>query len=640
MKYADVILPIPSDINFTYKIPEGMKIDKGFRVIVPLGSSGRTVTGFVTAVKKDHAESSFEIKSIKSSLDTEAVFDDSVLSLASFIAENYSCSVGEAFDVILPSTKSSGDDAEYSDNDIFSIELSKTQHAVYDSIKDDSGTHLIYGITGSGKTELYLKLAENELSKGKSVIILLPEISLSWQIFSRIKAVFGDKAVLYHSALTPKQKMKSWLSFYKGNAKIAVGTRSAVFMQSPDLSMIVIDEEHDASYKEHSVPRYNAKRIALHRMKSVNGKTVLGSATPSAESYYAAKSGVMKMHVLTERYSNVEMPLINIVDYPEKGLLSNALKNAVYETSKRGMQSVLLLNRRGYSPTVQCSSCGEQVKCADCSVNMTYHKKGSLVCHYCGKEVSLIEKCPVCGGELKFIGSGTQKAEDIIADEFRDLRIFRLDQDSARKKKTVPEMIDKMKKSEIDVLLGTQMISKGFDFPNLALSAVLNADIGLGVPDFRSSERIFSLLTQLAGRCGRRGEQGRVIIQTKDISNPLFKYLKTHDYVSFIERELTIRKALSYPPFSFLLRIIIKGEDEEKVIEKSFEIENYLKKNIPDSVDLLGPAPAPIEKLGKNFRYHFILKSKQRKDLVAVSKSVKNETGIKIDIDLDPVDLL
>ena len=640
MKYADVILPIPSDINFTYKIPEGMKLDKGYRVIVPLGSSGRTVTGFVTSVKDDAPDSNYEIKTVKSSLDTEAVFDDSVMQLAAYISENYSCSIGEAFDVILPSTKSSGEDAEYSENYNFTIELSKTQHAVYESIKEEAGTHLIHGITGSGKTELYLKLAENEIAGGKSVIILLPEISLSWQIFSRIKAVFGDKAVLYHSALTPKQKMKSWLSFYKGNAKIAVGTRSAVFMQSPDLSLIIIDEEHDASYKEHSVPRYNAKRVALYRMKSVNGKTVLGSATPSAESYYAAKCGIMKMHTLTERYSNVDLPLINIVEYPEKGILSNALKNAVYETSKRKMQSVLLLNRRGYSPTVQCSSCGEQVKCSDCSVNMTYHKKGSLVCHYCGREVSLIDKCSVCGGELKFIGSGTQKAEDIIAEEFRDLRVFRLDQDSARRKKTVPEMIEKMKKSEIDVLLGTQMISKGFDFPNIELSAVINADIGLGVPDFRSSERIFSLLTQLAGRCGRRGQQGRVIIQTKDVSNPLFKYLKSHDYVSFIERELSIRKALSYPPFSFLLRIVIKGENEEKVVEKSFELENYLSKNIPDSVDILGPAPAPIEKIGKNFRYHFILKSKLRKDLIAVAKFLKNETGIKIDIDLDPVDLL
>ncbi len=640
MKYADVILPIPSDNIFTYRIPEDMKLDKGFRVVVPLGSSGRTVTGFVTGIKNDVQESSFEIKYIKKSLDTEAVFDDSVLSLASFIAENYSCSKGEAFDVILPSTKSSDEEADYADTENFSIELSKSQNAVYEAIKDDSGTHLIHGITGSGKTELYLKLAENELSMGKSVIILLPEISLSWQIFSRIKAVFSDNAVLYHSALTPKQKMKSWLSFYKGNAKIAVGTRSAVFMQSPDLSMIIVDEEHDASYKEHSVPRYNAKRIAIHRMKSANGKTILGSATPSAESYYAAKCGIMKMHTLNERYSNVDLPVIDIVDYPDKGILSNALKNAVYETAKRKMQSVLLLNRRGYSPTVQCSSCGEQVKCDDCSVNMTYHKKGSLVCHYCGKEISIIEKCPACGGELKYVGSGTQKAEDIISDEFRDLRIFRLDQDSARKKKTVPEMIEKMKASEIDILLGTQMISKGFDFPKLALSAVINADIGLGVPDFRSSERIFSLLTQLAGRCGRRGEQGKVIIQTKDISNPLFKYIKSHDYISFIERELSIRKALSYPPFSFLLRLIVKGENEEKVIEKSIELENYLKQNIPDSVNMLGPAPAPIEKLGKNYRYHFILKSKQRKELVSVSKSVKNISGIKIDIDLDPVDLL
>lgn len=643
MKYCSVILPLPLREPLTYIAEDAVTVLPGMRVMVPLGEGGRLVRGFVASVSDVRPSGDYALKQIVSVLDTRPVFDDRLLALAGFTAESYAATIGEALDAALPSGKSDHEPLPLSADDTTEHTLSSEQQQIFDEITatmKPGSLHLLYGVTGSGKTEVYLSLAERAVAEGKSALFLLPEISLSWQIYARVQRTFGSRAVLYHSGLTPTERMKNWLAFMDGTARIAVGTRSAVFMQCPSLGLIVLDEEHDHSYKEHSNPRYHAKRIAAYRAQQEGASVIYGSATPSAESYLLALRGKLGLHRLASRYGGAALPSISVVNSSGR-VLTTELKNAVYETVKAGNQCVLLLNRRGHSPNVSCEHCGRSVECDDCSVRMTFHKSGKLICHYCGVEKPVPETCPHCGGPITMSGAGTQKAEERIAEEFRTLRLFRLDQDSARRKKVVPEMIERMKNGEMDVLLGTQLVSKGFDFHRVVLSAVISADIGLGVPDFRAPERVFALLMQLAGRSGRRSA-GSVIIQTQEPDNPLFAFLKKHDYEGFIRRELSMREALRYPPFIYLLKILTRDPDEQKAEERSEMIAESLETQFGgEASDILGPAPAPIPKIGRHFRHQLIIKSSSRDLLVRMAHHVRfvlKPAGTEVDI--DPVDMV
>jgi primosomal protein N' (replication factor Y) len=652
MTYADIYLPVPVEGPFTYRIPDGMIVQSGMRALVPFGR--RKETGFVVRVHSEKPEK-FETKEIVSVVDDEPLFDERLVDLSRGIAADYICSTGEALALAIPSAKSSGtrgtDGADESITDVEEIVLNNEQSAAFDEITRSFGSkraHLLYGVTGSGKTEVYITLAKWMLGEGRSSIILVPEISLSAQLFERFESHFGNDLVLYHSGITPNQRLLSWKKFFRGEARVVVGTRSAIFMQSPAPGLVVIDEEHDGSYKEHSTPRYNARRVAMLRARMERSLVVLGSATPSIESLYAAEQGTIGLSRLTTRYGGVSMPSIEIVGIEGKhddDLLSTSLKISTKRITDAKRQAIFLLNRRGFSPIVFCRTCKKKIECPSCSISMNYHKNGQLLCHYCGYTRPMPDECPSCGSEdMTKLGSGTQRIEELIEKTFAGKRIFRLDQDSARVKGASKKMIEQMRDGEIDILVGTQMVAKGFDFKKVDLVGVVLADIGMNLPDFRAAERTFSLLSQVAGRCGRGEVAGKVIIQTLNTEHELLRMIVKQDYDEFYKRELEMRKLMSYPPFARIVRLLLRGTDERKVREAADAVAEIVRENakgLPAIV--LGPGPAPLSKIGGNYRYHLILKAKDGESLRRIARAAYEGYGKSdpyLEIDVDPFDML
>ena len=654
-KYADVYVGYPIDGSFTYLIAPDKNIQPGIRVRVNFRN--KVVTAFVFRVHENRPDLK-EIKEILQIIDASPIFDNRLVALTEYTAVNYICNTGEVMAMALPSGEKPSARYKHPFKNRKpvnkNIKLSSEQKTIYldilNSYKTGQPFHLIFGITGSGKTEIYIELAKHIMSLGRSVIYLVPEITLSSQIFERLYNVFHNDLIVYHSRLTANQRLHNWIRFYNGDAKIAVGTRSAVFLQCPNLGLIIIDEEQDWSYKEHSTPRYHARRLAYHRCRTENALMVMGSATPSVESLYIAEQGVFRLHNLKSRFGEAVLPEIEILKVdPKKGeaLLSPRIMLQTKRSLSQGNQAIFLLNRRGFSPVVFCEDCKEVLHCPHCNISLNFHKTGKVICHYCGYSRDMPDKCPECSSEnIVKLGAGTQKLEEMINKSFPENNIFRLDQDSTRKKYAIFDIVEKMSKGEIDILLGTQMVAKGFDFHNVAIVGVLLADIGLNMPDFRASERIFSLLIQGAGRCGRGNVRGKVIIQTLDPDNPIFKFLKNHDYIGFYKYELSMRKLLQYPPFTRITRLLIRGKKEEKVIESINNLKNALEKEIVSSnspVAVLGPVSAPLSRISNYYRYHIILKSEEIESIRKAVRAVKNiVTGkdIYLEIDIDPYDVL
>jgi len=645
--FVEVAIASPLKNTFTYRIPEGQNVLPGMRVKVHF--KNRIETGYTISLHNNPSDE-FEIKPIEEILDEEPIFDERLIELAEYVSSFYLASIGEVLNKALPSGNFSKkkkflDSSSHNRREVL---LTQKQQKIFEDINStNSGAHLIFGVTGSGKTEIYIKLAQSCIERGRSVIFLVPEISLSTHIFHRIADVFGDSMILYHSGVSDTQRFENWMKFKKGEAKIAVGTRSAIFLQPPELGLIIIDEEQDYSYKEHSSPRYNARRIAFYRSIKENALLVLGSATPSIETMYAAQKGTIKFHHLKERYGDAILPDVEIVKLDSGTVISSRLRAYTDKTIKRGNQAVFLLNRRGFAPFVMCRDCGTVFECPNCSIGLNYHKNKGLLCHYCGFSKPLPDTCPECDGlSIVKLGAGTQKIEDLIFREFPDYRVFRLDQDSAKKKGTASLLSNSMRNGEVDILLGTQMVAKGFDFQKVTLAAVLLADIGVNIPDFRANEKIFSMLYQLAGRAGRGSEPGVVIIQTLNENLPIFKFLKEHDYLGFYRWELKIRESLEYPPFSRLARIVLRGKSEETISLCAETLASEFKRIIDEQnlkVQMLGPAQAPLFKVGKNFRYHIILKSKNLKELrelIAEGIKIQLKQTVYLEIDIDPVEML
>jgi len=652
-RFADVYVGYPIDGSYTYKIPENMEIDQGIRVQVNF--NGKIITAFVHQIHSIKPDL-FEPKDIIKAIDEKPIFDSRLVELSKYTSNNYICSIGEVMAMAIPSGKRASKRFKipFQKEESTERSLTEKQKIIYDDIlssyRDNRLFHLIFGITGSGKTQVYIDIAKNIIKQGRSVIYLVPEISLSSQIFKWLYNVFGNELILYHSHLTQNQRLYNWMRFYSGDAKIAVGTRSAVFLQCPDLGFIVIDEEHDGSYKEHSTPRYHARRLAYYRCRKENAILLLGSATPSIESLYTTEKGIFKLHTLKERYGNASLPDIEIVKiFHKKGseMLSPKLKLFSKRAMDNGNQIIYLLNRRGFSPIVICNSCGDVAGCPHCNVSLNFHMDGALQCHYCGYKRKLSNQCLKCGSEdILKLNAGTQRVEDIIKKTFRNSRVFRLDQDSARKKNTIVELITKMNNGDIDILLGTQMVAKGFNFLNVSVVGILLADIGLNLPDFRSPEKLFSLLIQVAGRCGRGNIKGRVIVQTLNENHYLFSFLKNHDYFNFYKHELSIRKMMHYPPYSSIIRLLIRGKKEERVITAIHNLKDEIEKKIKgkgSTINILGPSSAPLAKIANNYRYHMILKSTDKEELLKITKSIKyNVSGrdIYLEIDVDPYNML
>ena len=539
----------------------------------------------------------------------------------------------------------------YKDRDFVKKKLTIDQESVVKSvINGNDSTYLLYGVTGSGKTEVYMEIIDYYLKLGKTSIVLVPEISLTPQMVNRFRERFGDKIAALHSALSDGEKYDEWRRIYRGEASIVIGARSAIFAPLKNIGVIIIDEEHSDSYKQSdSSPRYNAKDVAILRSKYHKCPVVLGSATPSLETMARAKKGVFKLLELPNRVNGKSLPKVSIIDMNDrkrnKGNFSLELLNSIRDRLDKNEQIILLLNRRGYSNFVTCKNCGFTFKCPNCDITLTYHKSSNtLRCHYCGYGEKVYKKCPECKEEsLSNLGVGTQKIEEELSKLFPISRILRMDYDTTSRKGMHEEMIEDFKSHKYDILLGTQMVAKGLDFSLVTLVGVINADTSLNIPDFRSSENTFSLLSQVAGRSGRSEKTGEVIIQTFNPDHYAISLVKTHNYLGFYEKEMSIRKMLKYPPYYYLCNIKISGKDAGYIYAEALKIKRSLDRNIPNDI-VLGPSNSSIFRVNNIFRYNIIIKYKKDIDLYEILNKIiehyKTNSKIKVDIDFNPIQVL
>lgn len=528
-------------------------------------------------------------------------------------------------------------------------ELTEAQMKVVNEVLLNKGycPYLLYGVTGSGKTEVYMELIEDALNRGKTSIVLVPEISLTPQMILRFQKRFGDNIAAIHSALSDGEKYDEWRRIVKGEAKIVIGARSAIFAPLKNIGMIIIDEEHSDSYKQDdSNPRYSAKDVALIRAKYHDCPLIMGSATPSLEAFARAKKGVFKLLELPNRINGKELPKINIIDMNEiikktKGHFSEELLAAISLRLKKKEQVILLLNRRGYSSFVTCKNCGYTFKCPNCDITLTYHKSSrTLRCHYCGYGTKVYDTCPNCHEKsINDLGVGTEKIEEELGKLFPESRILRMDFDTTSRKGMHEKMITAFKNQEYDILLGTQIVSKGLDFDNVTLVGVINADTSLNIPDFRSSETTFSLLAQVAGRAGRSTKEGEVIIQTFNPDHYAIQYTKKHDYLGFYNKEMFIRRELKYPPFYYICYLKISGKDSDYIYGEVNKIKKVLENKLENTI-ILGPSPCTIFKLNNIYRYGIILKYKKEDNLREVLDKIidhyKDNSKLKLDINFNP----
>lgn len=527
-------------------------------------------------------------------------------------------------------------------------ELTLEQQKVVDSVNLFSNdVYLLHGVTGSGKTEVYIKLIEKVLNLGKTAIMLVPEISLTPQMVSRFEQVFGNKIAALHSALSDGEKYDEWRRIVRGEVSIVIGARSAVFAPLTNIGIIIIDEEHSDSYKQDNNPRYNAKDIAIERARNYNCPVLMGSATPSLDTYARAVKKVYKLLNLPNRVNGKDLPHIDIVDMNEemkysKGHFSKRLLDEIKKTVKNKEQVILLLNRRGYSSFVSCKNCSYTMKCPNCDISLTYHKSSNMLrCHYCGYGTNLLHTCPSCGeNSISTLGVGTEKIEEELNSLIEDAKILRMDVDTTSKKGMHKKMITAFKNHEYDILLGTQIVAKGLDFPLVTLVGVINADTSLNIPDFRSSENTFDLLCQTSGRSGRSKNQGKVIIQTFNKDHYAIKYSKEHDYIGFFKKEMDIRRKLKYPPYYFLCYLKISGKDDNYILNEANKIKRSLERNLSSTI-ILGPSPATVFKINNIYRYGIIMKYKNSKDLYDVLTRIMNHyqsnNKVVIDIDFNPI---
>ncbi len=514
---------------------------------------------------------------------------------------------------------------------------------------DKSITYLLYGVTGSGKTEVYMNIISKVIDKNKKAIMLVPEISLTPQIVSRFVNRFGSQVAILHSGLSDTERYDEYRKIKEGKVSIVVGARSAIFAPFSDIGVIIIDEEHTATYKQENHPRYHARDIAILRSKYHNCPVILGSATPSLESFARALNKNYELLTLKKRANNMVLPKVNVVDMKDevkKGnfTFSELLVDKINEKISKGEQVILLLNRRGYSSMIRCSNCGEVEKCPRCDISLTYHKSSdSLRCHYCNYTKKAPSECVKCGSkDIKGIGLGTEKLEQEIIDKFK-ARVIRMDADTTLKKGMHEKIIKDFGEGKYDILLGTQMIAKGLDFPKVTLVGVINADISLCVPDFRSSERTFQLLSQVAGRAGRGEYPGEVIIQTYNSEHYSIVYAKEHNYLDFYKEEMKIRKALNYSPYYFITLVKISCKDYEEGFKNANKIGEYLRKNLESDTIILGPTMASMFKVNNIYNYQCIIKYKKDVKLKEVLKYIdevyKNICNVNVEIDVDPIRL-
>lgn len=645
MKYANVIVDNntnATDAIYTYASDDD-SIVRGQRVRVPFSQSNRVIDGYVIDVSDVRPEGLKQIKHIKE-LDPDVYLTEEALRTALWMHGRYLCRYIEAIKCFLPTeggrrkTKDPFENIELSAEDAEEKKLNASQKHARDEILSaaDKGVHdiiLLHGVTGSGKTEVYLQVMKQIIENGKQGIILVPEIALTPQLVSRFMSRFGrDTVAILHSKLTPAQRAVQYKRIASGEVKLVIGARSAIFAPFNNIGLIILDEEHETSYKSDSSPKYDTLEVATKRAMDSKALLILGSATPSVTDYYRSETGVFRRIEMPERYNANPLPEVEIIDMTaearagNRNLFSSKLAEEISACLENRKQVILFLNRRGYSSFISCRECGYVVKCSECGIAMPYHKyRSSCVCHYCGRTSPLPKVCPECGSKL--IGSygvGTEKVEEKAKELFPDAVIERLDLDSIKKKGELEAVLKRFGKGKTDILIGTQIVAKGLDFANVGLVGIVSADVTLNIPDFRSSERTFQLVTQAAGRSGRGTERGKVIIQTYSPESAAIVFSSAHDYRSFYEREIGIRQAAGYPPFSDIFQIVVQNQDKNAADSAARKLAVWLRNNLPEHAYVLGPAANALVKASGMYRYQILIKA---------------ETGLRKEVSLKVAEL-
>ena len=603
MKYVNLVINNRSDSTdaiYTYGCRDD-RVKPGSKVLVPFAKGNRLREAYVVSVDEDAPDKIKKKLKYVHETDEEISLTDEMVRTSLWLRERCLCRYIDAIKCFLPAGKKAvrkarKDPFECREGETGNVrELTDQQREALKKIEEpvESGRHgrfLIHGVTGSGKTEIYIRAAEKVISKGRSVIVLVPEISLTDQIIDRFIGRFGSSAVaVLHSRLTAGERYDQWMKIRSGEVQIAIGARSAVFAPFEDIGLIVMDEEHESTYKSDHTPKYDTVEVALKRCQDHKGVLILGSATPSVVTYSRAMEGIYSLTELSERYNRVNLPSVELVDMREelkkgnRSVISDKLREEMGSKLERGLQVILFLNRRGYSTFVSCRECGYVARCPECGLPLTYHKEeDSIVCHYCGRRMKAPSVCPQCGSRyIKYFGSGTEKAEETVARMFEGYEAERVDTDSIRRKGELERKLRSFANGRTKILIGTQLIAKGLDFKNVGLVGILSADIALNIPDFRSPERTFQLITQAAGRAGRGDEEGRVIIQTYQPEHYAVRFAAEQDYAGFYETEIGFRKYMNYPPFSDMFQVIFSSEDAKEAERGADKWYEFVRNALP-----------------------------------------------------------
>ena len=629
MKYVSLIVDNntnATDELYTY-ICDDDSIEIGRKVRVPFSMHNRIVDAFVAGISDEAPEG---VKRFKKVLDIDDFprLSAEAMETAIWMRSRYMCRYIEAVKCFLPGytpakrkTKDPFENIEITADTpkVPTTEQSNAIKTIGAAIAERRHEmFLLHGVTGSGKTEVYLQLMAKALEDGRQGIILVPEISLTPQTVSRFMNRFGRDAVaVIHSKLTPQQRSVEYRKIEEGLVKLVIGARSAIFAPFKDIGLIVIDEEHETSYKSDKSPKYDAIEVAAKRAMAHGASVVLGSATPSIQDYYRSQQGIFTLVELNDRYNSVPLPQVSVVDMTQemrlgnRSLFSQELADHISKCLDEKKQIILFLNRRGYSAFVSCRDCGTVIKCPECGISMTYHKGSrALVCHYCGRKMPVPKQCPECGSDIiGRVGAGTEQLEEKCRELFPNAAVERLDLDTVSHKGRLESVLKSFGKGKVDILIGTQLIAKGLDFSNVGLVGVMSADISLNIPDFRSAERSFQLMTQAAGRAGRGSEQGLVIIQTCQPGHPAIRSAAKQDYKEFYSGEIALRKAVGYPPFADIFQIVISDEDPVKAENSAKDCTQWLRTRVPSGVAVLGPAMSPINSIGGKHRFQLLVKS-------------------------------
>lgn len=665
--YADVILPIPFDA-FTYSIPREMEtvVKKGSRVVVPFGKK-KIYTGVVLRVHED-APADVLVKDIHEVLDAVPTVSDRQIAFWQWMADYYLCTVGDVYNAAMPAGMKATEKKETSRRrkKVAMVQaegvknmLNAAQQRAFEQINDsfrEKDITLFHGVTSSGKTEVYIHLIDKYIQEGKQVLYLLPEIALTTQITERLRNVFGDKLGVYHSKFADGVRVEIYSRLLSDKPYgLILGARSSVFLPFRNLGLVIVDEEHETSYKQQDpAPRYHARSAAIMLARQYGAKTLLGTATPSLETFHHAQNGRYGYVPLMQRYNDMQLPDIELVDIKRlrhqkrmNGAFSPVLVDAIKEALSRHEQVILFQNRRGYSPFIECRTCGWVPRCEHCDVSLTYHKgTGMLTCHYCGHTYALPPRCPNCEeADFSTVGIGTERVEDQMKELFPEASTLRLDLDTARTRAAYERIINDFASHESDILIGTQMVSKGLDFDNVSVVGVLDADTMLNQPDFRSYERTFHVLSQVAGRAGRKNHKGRVVLQTRSVDSDIITQVVGNDYLSMFQAQMEERRIFRYPPFFRLIYVYLRHKDNRVLDSLSQTMASMLREVFGDRI--LGPDSPPVGRVQSLFIRKIVIKiengasvSKVRSVLCAVRQQMlhlPSSNGLNIHYDVDPV---